>query len=125
MILGMGEIMAEPPNLDPLGIWRDMLGQWERGMNSVANQAMGSDEFSRAVHQITTVGLRMQQTVGEVLGKSLQTLNLPTRSDILAINERIGRIEESLARLEAASAPREPVISAAPKPARTRQPPAA
>ena len=22
--------MAEPPNLDPLAMWRDMLGQWER-----------------------------------------------------------------------------------------------
>ena len=42
--------MAEPPNLDPLNLdplnlWRDMLGQWERGMNKVANQAMGSTEL--------------------------------------------------------------------------------
>jgi hypothetical protein len=116
--------MAEPTNLDPFGLWRDMLGQWERGVNSVANQAMGSDEFSRAVHQITTVSLRMQQTMGEVLGKTLQTLNLPTRSDILALNERIGRIEDSLARLEAAAVPAETPTQAAPRPPRTRQPPA-
>jgi len=117
--------MAEPANLDPFGLWRDMLGQWERGVNSVANQAMGSDEFSRAVHQITSITLRMQQTVGEVLGKSLQTLNLPTRTDVLALGERIGRIEESLARLEASAAAQQNPQDAAPRPARTRQPPAA
>jgi len=117
--------MAEPSNLDPFGLWRDMLGQWERGVNSVANTAMGSDEFSRAVHQITTVSLRMQQSLGEALGKTLHTLNLPTRDDMVAINERIGRIEESLARLEAAAVPAASPAETAPRPARTRQPPAA
>lgn len=117
--------MAEPVNLDPFSLWRDMLGQWERGVNSIANEAMRSDEFSRAVHQITAVTLRMQQGVAEVLGKSLQTLNLPTRTDILALNERVGRIEESLSRLEAhAAAAQQHETAPVAKPARTRQPPA-
>ena len=114
--------MADQPSLDPLALWRDMLGQWERGMNSVANQAMGSDEFSRAMHQVTSVGLRMQQTVGEMLGKSLAALNLSTRNDVLAINERLARIE---ARLDALSADAPAAKPAAPKPPRTRRPPAA
>ncbi len=113
---------AGKPNMDPLTLWREMLGQWERGVNSVANQAMGSEEFSRAMHQVTSMSLRMQQTVGEMMAKSLEALNLPTRNDLFAINERLARIE---ARLDEMSAD-----EAAPKPAaamvkRTRKPPAA
>jgi len=114
--------MAEPPNLDPLAMWRDMLGQWERGVNSVANQAMGSDEFSRAMHQMTAVGLRLQQTVGEVVGKSLEALNLPTRNDLISINERLSRIEARLDEIATAAPAPKPAV---PRPPRTRRPPSA
>ena len=117
--------MAEQPNLDPLGLWRDMLGQWERGLNSVANQAMGSDEFSRAMHQVTSLGLRMQQTMGETMNKSLQALNLPSRGDLVALSERLGRIEETLARIEAGASTQATAPPTVPKPPRTRQPPTA
>lgn len=117
--------MAAPenprPGLDPLGLWRDMLTQWERGLNNVANQAMGSDEFSRAMHQITSMQLRMHQAMGEALDRSLQALKLPTRSDVTAIGERLARIEARLDALAASQAPAEPPPSAVP---RTRKPPA-
>ena len=110
--------MANTPNLDPMGLWREMLGQWERGLNTVANQAMGSSEFSRAMHQVTAVGLQMQQAAGEAMEKSLKALNLPSRTDILALHDRLGRIEEALERL----APNV-VEKPASGPARTRKPP--
>ncbi len=119
--------MPDQPNLDPLSLWRDMLGQWERGMNSLGNQALGSEEFSRAMHQVTSMGLRMQQTVGEMLGKSLTAMNLPTRNDLTAIAERLSRIEARLDEV-AASAPAEkspPAHAATAKPPRTRKPPTA
>jgi hypothetical protein len=116
--------MPEQPSLDPMNLWRDMLTQWERGLNSVANQAMGSNEFSRAMHQVTALSLRMQQTAGDAMGKSLQAMNLPTRSDILELAERVGCIEESLARLEAALPAAAAPAPAPPRAARTRQPPA-
>jgi hypothetical protein len=92
----------QPPPPDPTTLWRDMLTQWERGLNSITDHATGSNEFSRGMQQITALSLRMQQTAGEAMSKSLQAMNLPTRTDILALNERIARIEETLARLEAA-----------------------
>ncbi len=116
--------MAENSSLDPFGLWREMVTQWERGLNNVANQTMGSDEFSRAMHQITSLGLRIQQHAGEAMGKSLQAMNLPTRDDLLTISERIGRLEESLARVEAALGAGKMAAAEGPKPARTRQPPA-
>jgi hypothetical protein len=123
--------MPEQPSLDPFAMWRDMLGQWERGLNGVANQAMGSDEFSRAMHQVTSMSLRMQQTVGEVMAKSLQALNLPSRNDLTAISERLARIEAQLDQMAvdqhaarghapSAAVPAEPPS----KTPRTRRPPA-
>jgi hypothetical protein len=119
--------MPEQPGLDPMGLWRDMLTQWERGLNNIANHAMGSDEFSRAMHQITSLSLRMQQTAGEAMSKSLQAMNLPTRTDLITLSERVARIEDTLARLEAKlTAPPPAHAAEAPtKPPRTRQPPAA
>ncbi len=114
--------MPDQPNLDPLSLWRDMLSQWERGMNSLGNQALGSEEFSRAMHQVTSMGLRMQHTVGDMLGKSLTALNLPTRNDLTAIAERLSRIE---ARLDELSLDGKAAKPAAPKPPRTRTPPKA
>ena len=118
-----GDEMAEKPNLDPLSLWREMLGQWERGLNSVANQAMGSDEFSRAMHQVTAMSLRMQQTVGDAFGKSLQAMNLPSRADLISIAERLSRIEARLDEMAAAQAT-PPAAPPAQAP-RTRRPPTA
>ena len=112
--------MPDQPSLDPLHLWRDMLSQWERGMNSVANHAMGSDEFSRAMHQVTSMGLRMQQSVGEMLEKSLQAMNLPTRNDLITISERLSRIE---ARLDEMTAEHHAPKPAAKQPPRPRRPP--
>jgi len=114
--------MPDQPNLDPLSLWREMLGQWERGMKSLADHAPGSDEFSRAMHQVTSMGLRMQQNVGDMIGKSLTAMNLPTRNDLTAIHERLGRIEARLDGMTAGGPARE---SATPKPPRPRRPPAA
>jgi hypothetical protein len=113
--------MPEKPTLDPISLWRDMITQWERGLNSVANQAMGSDEFSRAMHQITSMSLRMQQSMGDAFGKSLQALNLPSRTDLTAIAERLSRIEARLDELATQAPP--PV--APPAVPRTRRPPSA
>jgi SMC interacting uncharacterized protein involved in chromosome segregation len=111
--------MANPPNLDPAGLWREMLGQWERGLNGLANQASAAPEFTSAMHQVTAMSLKMQEATADMMEKSLKALNLPSRGDLMAVHERLGRIEAALERL--APAPAE-AGSAAPPP-RTRKAP--
>ena len=42
--------MADKSN-DPAVLWQTMIGEMEKGYNSLANQAMASPEFSRAMNQ--------------------------------------------------------------------------
>ena len=36
---------------DPVALWQKMLGEMERGFNSLASQALASPQFSEAVNQ--------------------------------------------------------------------------
>lgn len=107
--------MADP--LDPLGMWRDMLNQWEQGLNRLSNEAMQSGESARLMNQAMALSLRFQQGMTDAIAKYMHTLGLPTRSDLLAIGERLKAVEDRLQELSTAG-DRLP----APPPSETRPP---
>src|SRR5579883_1678925 len=45
---GEGEGMSEKVN-DPVALWQKMLGEMEKGFNSLANEALASPQFSKAM----------------------------------------------------------------------------
>ncbi|MDE2365092.1 MAG: hypothetical protein KGM42_20645 [Hyphomicrobiales bacterium] len=119
--------MSDKPK-DPMDAFRDLVGQWERGVNQIANQAMGNEQFSRAMHGLSSAAFSARAGVGEAMEKYLATVNLPSRADIVAIGERLQAIESHLARLTelvalVAGANAPAAANAASKPKRTRQPP--
>jgi hypothetical protein len=92
--------MAEqqsPP--DPAAAFRELVSQWEKGINEFAGRAMNSEEFSRAMNKATATSTTMQQQLGELIGRYLATLNLPSRSEMVNIGERLQAIETSLHRV--------------------------
>jgi hypothetical protein len=93
--------MAEQPKHDPAAAFRDLISQWEKGINEFANTAMNSDEFTRAMNKATTTSTSAQQQLGEVIGRYLTSLNLPSRSEMTNIGERLQAIETSLHRMTA------------------------
>lgn len=112
----------------PLDAFRDFVGQWERGVNQIANEAMGNEQFSRLMHGVTSTAAGARAGLGEAMERYLATLNLPSRADITNIGERLQAIEAQLNRLteivaQMASIDVAPPTSA-PKPKRTRKPPA-
>lgn len=120
--------MAEPPSKDPAAAWRDLVAQWEKNLNELANRAMGSDEFSKAVNQAMGLSAGMQSSLSEAMGRYLASLNLPSRAEMTSIAERLYAIEERLERihglLQRSAGVAEP--AAAPtsaKPPRTKRPP--
>jgi hypothetical protein len=68
--------------------------------------------------------------MNEVMGRYLQTSNVPTRNDILALGERLSQIEDRLSNIEnglraasvVANRQAAPAAAAVKKPARTKKP---
>jgi hypothetical protein len=120
--------MAEKGN-DPAELWRTMLGEMEKGFNAFANQAMTTPQFSQAMNQAGNASADAQRQVGELMGKYLAGLNMPSRDQMIAYGERLQAIESDVAEIKAlvrALARQAGVEEGGPdtpKPARTRKPP--
>ena len=109
-------------NPDPTAFFRTMLGEWEKMANSLGAGALKSDEWSRSMNQASGAALSAQAAMKGMTERALAAANLPSRSEFEDLSARIGRIEESLERIEAAVGARS--VSTAPRPTRGRKPPA-
>ena len=119
---------AEPPSKDPAAAWRDLVGQWEKNLNELANRTMGSDEFSKAINQAMGLSAGMQTSLSEAMGRYLASLNLPSRAEMAGIGERLNAIEERLDRvlnlLQRPTGAAQPGgATATTRPPRTKRPP--
>jgi hypothetical protein len=117
---------------DPLAPWRDLLSQWEQNVNALANKTMASDEYSSSMNSVMGATLKMQETMRQFMATYLASANLPSRSEVLGIAERLGGVEARLDRIEAllervaAQRPGEtsaPPAVSRPRPPRTKSPP--
>jgi hypothetical protein len=119
--------MANEGPPDPAAVFRGFVTNWERNINSVANQVMGTESFSRLMQEAQRLQLVLQQATSEAMGRRLAALNMPTREDVIRLAEKLTEVDRRLARIEAsldgdAAVVHDPAPPAA-KP-RTRQPPA-
>ena len=82
--------MTQTP-FDPLALWREMLSQWETGFGRLAGKNLAPPDFMAAL-----------------MGQYLTAMNMPSRADLAAVNDRLHRIENHLAHLteQMASGPR-------------------
>ena len=122
--------MADKSN-DPVALWQTMIGEMEKGFNAFANQAMTSPEFSKAMNQAGGVTAGAHKQLAELMEKYFISMNMPSRSQMVGIAERLQTIEGQLSDIKlllqqmqkqagtAGSAP------ATPRPPRTRKPPTA
>ena len=115
---------------DPFALWQQMLGEMEKGFNTFANQAMSSPEFSKAMNQAGGASAGAQKQFGELMEKYLLNMNLPSRAQMVGMAERLQNIESQLNEITTmlrqmnANAGGGPGYAAAPRPPRTKRPPA-
>lgn len=106
-------------------MWRDMLGQWEQFTNRFGGDAMKSEGFQQGMQGASQAAMHGQQATHAFMTRWLAAANMPSRDEFADLSARIARIEEAIARIEAAVAPR--VTSAGaqarPRPRRTRSAP--
>lgn len=107
---------------DPAAFFRAMLGEWEKMANTVGGDALRSDEWSRAMHGAQGATLQAQAAWKEASTRALAAANMPSRTEFEQLSARIGGIEASLARIEAALAVPTSTPDK-PRPTRTRKPP--
>jgi len=120
--------MADKSN-DPVAIWQNMIGEMEKGLNSFANQAMTSPEFSKVMNQVGGATAGAQKQFGELMEKYLIGMNLPSRAQMVGMAERLQAIEGQLNEIKAllhqvshnSAAP--DGAYGAPRPPRTKRPP--
>jgi hypothetical protein len=113
---------------DPIALWQKMVGEMEKGFNAFANQTMSSPEFSKAMNQAGGASAGAQKQFGEFMEKYLLSMNLPSRAQMVGMAERLqnieGQINEIKALLQQMNAGAAPTGYSAPRPPRTKRPPA-
>jgi hypothetical protein len=122
--------MADKGN-DPAVIWQTMLGELEKGFNSFANHAMGTPEFSRLMNQAGGAATGAQKQFVELMEKYLVSMNMPSRSQLIGMAERLQSIEGQLNEIKAllnqmnrSAANAESAPASKLRPPRTKRPPA-
>ena len=119
-----------PP--DPAENFRNLVNEWERGFDAMANRFMGTEEFSRSMNQLQDLQLSMQKRFNEAMAEQLSNFNIPSRDDILqlgeavhALDKRMARVESLLAKQAKKKKKKKAESSARSGPPRTKQPPSA
>ena len=125
---------AEAPDwnaLSPVALWREWIArseaQWSEAVSQLLKDPRAGGALNRQLDE-----LRMAHRLyGEVAQAALAAANVSSRSDLEALDERLGRVEDGLAavaaelaQLRVALAPLAPLAPAvaAPTPARNRRP---
>jgi hypothetical protein len=118
---------------DAAETFRNLVTEWERGFDAMANKFMGTEEFSRSMNQLQDLQLSMQKRFNEAMAEQLSHFNIPSRDDILrlgeavhALDKRVARVESMLVKKAKKAKKKNKQDSPAPAgPPRTRQPPSA
>jgi polyhydroxyalkanoate synthesis regulator phasin len=118
--------MSEKSPFDPMAYFRDMVAEWEKITNDVGASITGTSEFTKVMHQASNAQLGARKAMQDMMAKTLAAANMPSRSELEAIGERLGAMEGQLARIEALlSGTRVPGTETPPPPRRTKRPPTA
>ncbi|SRR5258706_4297829 len=109
---------------DPMQAWREWFIKNEREWSEAMAGMMQNDTVARAVGQEINAGLHRQQMMTQGMAGWLASLNLPTRDDVTGLGERLGRLEDAVARIEAGlvQSRGSQATQRAAKPRRTRKP---
>jgi len=120
-----GPAVAKENGSDPGEQFRELVTQWERNINSFANQVMGTETFSKAMQDAQRARLGVQQALSDLMARYLAAVNMPSRDDVIRIGERLQHLEKRLTHIESLldSAAPPADASTSTQPPRTRRPP--
>lgn len=122
---------SEWNKLSPTHLWRDWIAKSEAQWSEAVSHMLKDERTGEALNrQLSEIQL-MHRQFSEMAQASLAAANLPSRSDLEALDERMGRLEDGLAQVSAALSQLTQVLAASPaspgsaiasRPSRTRKP---
>jgi hypothetical protein len=118
--------MAEPNLPDPFALFRDWMSQMEKGVNQYAGPVMKTEGFARDANSMMAAQMTAKKLAEELSQRYFEAFNIPSRSDILALTDRMQMLEDRMIAIQSSldRLAGGPSRSALPAPARTRKPPA-
>ena len=88
--------------LSPATLWRDWIvkseAQWSQALSTMLKDERTGSALNRQIEEAR----QMQRMFAEMAQAGLASANLPSRSDFEALDERLGRLEDGLAGVNAA-----------------------
>jgi hypothetical protein len=87
-------------NLDPVRLWREWYQKSEKSWNEAVTALLGDDRVAKSMGKYLQEALHAQRMFSEAMAKWLANLNFPSRSDVLALSDRVGKVEDALAGLQ-------------------------
>ena len=115
-----------PANLDAMKAWRDWFVKNERDWSESLTNIIKGDAVSSGLGEELKAQLYQQQAFSKNMAGPMARMNLPTRDDVMALGERLGQLEDAVARVEALLVQKKAGnATEAQKPPRTRKAPRA
>jgi len=87
-------------NLDPVRLWREWYQKSEKSWNEGISQLLGDDRVAKSTGKYLQEAIHAQRMFTESMAKWLANLNFPSRSDVLALSDRVGKLEDTIAGLQ-------------------------
>jgi len=91
--------MADKP-FNPVQAWQEVVQRWEHELNAWSGQFTKSEEFSAMIGQATKATVYAQKAMAEHTETVLRSLNLPSKSQIEELSERLAVIEDHIAQIK-------------------------
>ncbi len=88
--------MSKEDSMDPIRLWREWFIKSEKAWSDTLTEMMGDERFSDGMGRYMHEALHTHRMFGESMGQFLANLNIPSRSDILDMSDRLAHIEDTL-----------------------------
>ena len=87
-------------NFDPLRTWREWYQKSEKQWSDALSGILGNDQFAQTTGKYVQEAMHLHRMFTESMAQYLSALNLPSRTDITALSDRVGELEDTVAGLQ-------------------------
>ncbi len=88
--------MADNKDMDPMQLMRDWFVQSEKMWSDAMSDVMANERVAESSGRFMQEALHTQRMFSESMGQYLSNMNMPTRTDILDLKDRISQVEDSV-----------------------------